>query len=193
MATEHVAALVFDGFADWEPAFALTGIRRWGQIPVITYGYSTDPVTSMGGLRVLPDRLASDLVVSEARLLLIPGGDAWLSEYPQALVQSLVRSFAAASVPVAAICSATVALARAGLFADRLHTSNGASFLSEHAPQYREPSLYRDALAVRDRGVISASGLGAVEFAREIFAQLGVLQGSDLELFERMYRRGEAS
>ena len=39
-----VALLVFDGFADWEPAFALTGLRRWGGKTVATAGF---PMRSM--------------------------------------------------------------------------------------------------------------------------------------------------
>lgn len=193
MTDTHVGILVFDGFADWEPAFALAGVRRWGSLSVVTYGYSTQTVTSMGGLRVLPDRSITEVVVSQTRIFLLPGGDAWLTEYPQPLLHSLLQALIAGAVPVAGICAATIALARAGLFANRAHTSNGASFISEHASGYRDPSLYRNALAVRDRSVISASGLGAVEFAREIFAELGILNETDLRLYERMYRQGEPS
>lgn len=192
MTDTHVAILVFDGFADWEPAFALAGVRRWSKVPVMAYGYSTHAVTSMGGLRVLPDHSIADIAVSQTRLFILPGGDAWLTEYPQPLVHSLLGALFAGAVPVAGICSATVALARAGLFANRAHTSNGFQFISEHAPGYHDPSLYQGALAVRDRGVISASGLGAVEFAREIFAELGIFGEEDLRLYERMYRNGIA-
>jgi putative intracellular protease/amidase len=193
MTDTHVAILVFDGFADWEPAYVLTGLRRWGHLPVITYGYSKHVVTSMGGLHVLPDRSIAEIVASETRLLLLPGGDAWLTKYPRRLVHPILQALVGAAVPVAGICAGTVALARAGLFTDRAHTSNGASFLLEHASGYRDPGLYRNVLAVRDRGVISASGLGAVEFAREVFAELGILSEADLQLYERMYRHGEAS
>ena len=43
------------------------------------------------------------------------------------------------------------------------------------APGYSEAAHYVDAPAVRDRGLITASGLGDVEFARELFEELGVL------------------
>ena len=91
-ASGAVAVLVFDGFADWEPAFALTGLRQWARVPVTTVGYDTQPILSMGGLRVLPD----------------------------------------------------------------------------------------------------ITGLGAVEFAKEIFAELGVFGDTDLRLFEEMYRHGRS-
>ncbi len=192
MADAHVAVLVFDDFADWEPAFALTGLRRWGHLSVVSYGYSRQTVTSMGGLRVIPDGLLSEVQVSQTRLFILPGGNAWLSDYPEASLHPLLRALADSDVPVAGICAATVALARAGLFTDRAHTSNSASFLSAHAAGYRDPGLYREALAVRDRGVISASGLGAVEFACEIFAELAIFNDADLRLYERRYRHGEA-
>lgn len=185
-----VAVLVFDGFADWEPAFALTGLRRWGGIPVTTVSYRTHPVTSMGGLRVLPDRALAELAPEDTRLFLLPGGDAWLETEPPAELRSLLLALEAHRVPIAGICAATTALARIGLFRDRHHTSNGKAFLNQHSPGYETPGLYVEALAVRDRGVISASGLGAVEFAKEIFAELGVFGEADLQLYEDMYRYG---
>src|SRR5690606_5090886 len=61
--TDMIAHLfVFDGFADWEPAFAVAGIQdprfqsepgRW-QVKTVAMNPST-PVRSMGGLSVLPD------------------------------------------------------------------------------------------------------------------------------------------
>jgi putative intracellular protease/amidase len=187
-----VAVLVFDGFADWEPAFALTGLRRWGGKTVTTVGYDLEAVTSMGGLRVVPERVLADLTPSETELLILPGGDAWAVEYPAAVLDPVLGRLHAARVPIAAICGATIAAARAGLFRGRRHTSNGRSFLKQHAPGYGDTAAYVDALAVTDDGVISASGLGAIEFAREIFATLGVLSVDDRRRYVEMYREGRS-
>ncbi len=188
--TSQVAVLVFDGFADWEPAFALTGLRRWGNLPVTTVGYGTGPVTSMGGIRVLPDLPLTDLRLDLTLLFLMPGGDAWLEATPPDPLPNILGALEGSGVPIAAICAATTALARVGLFRDRRHTSNGKAFLNRHAPGYETTALYVDELAVRDRGVISANGLGAVELAREIFAELGIFGEADLRLYEEMYRHG---
>jgi putative intracellular protease/amidase len=185
-----IALLVFDGFADWEPAFALTGLRRWGRREVVTVGYNETPVTSMGGLRLMPDRALRDLSVDDTQLLILPGGDQWLEDYPRQEIDRLLRSFESHGVTIAGICAGTTALARAGLFHGRRHTSNGKAFLLKHVPGYETQDLYVETLAARDHGVISASGLGAVEFAREIFAELGVLGEDDLRLYEQMYRYG---
>lgn len=185
-----IALLVFDGFADWEPAYALTGLRRWGKREVVTYGYDKRLVTSMGGLHVMPDRELQDLNVDDTEMLIMPGGDTWLESYPQPEIDQVLTTFEARRVPIASICAATTALAKAGLFRTRSHTSNGKEFLLKHSPNYETPSLYVDTLAIRDKGVVSANGLGAIEFAREIFVELGVLGEADLQLFEEMYRHG---
>ena len=187
MTSPSTAVLVFEGFADWEPSYALTGLRRWGKRSVTTYGYDLSPVTSMGGLRVMPDRVLEDLDAPE--LLLLPGGEMWEQGYPADSLDPMLRHLAANSIPIAGICAATVALARAGLFRDRRHTSNGRDFLSHYAPDYETPAMYVDAsLAVADRGIISASGLGAVEFAAEIFTTLRALPDEAIAQFRAMYR-----
>ncbi len=185
-----VAILVFEGFADWEPAFALTGLRRWGGRTVITAGYDLRPVLSMGGLRVVPDQALADLSPQDTELLILPGGDVWEAGYPADVLDPVLGRMRAAGVPVAAICGATIAAARAGLFRGRRHTSNGRAYLQQHAPGSGDDSAYSDVLAVTDDGVISASGLGAVEFAAEIFAQLGVFGADEIRQFTEMYRRG---
>lgn len=185
-----VAMLVFDGFADWEPAFALTGLRRWGGRTVVTAGYDLQPVMSMGGLRIVPDQTLADLSPQEIELLILPGGDVWEAGYPADVLDPVLARMLAAHVPVAAICGATIAAARAGLFRGRRHTSNSRTYLEQHAPGSGEDKAYADVLAVTDDGVISASGLGAVEFAAEIFAQLGVFGADEIRQYMEMYRRG---
>jgi putative intracellular protease/amidase len=188
-----VHVLIFDGFADWEPSYALAELRRSGGQEVISVGFTGDEVTSMGGLRVRPDRALADVRASEVRLLILPGGDMWEREdaYPRAQLEALIGDLLAAERPVAAICGATVAMARAGLLDDRRHTSNMPSYLAEQVPSYRGAAYYESTLAVNDRGVITASGLGPVEFAREVFAELGVFSESDRALWYEMFKHGK--
>ena len=188
-----VYVVVFDGFADWEPSYALAELRRSGHHEVVSVGFTGDEVTSMGGLRVRPDRALADVRAEDVRLLILPGGDMWEREdaYPRAELEALVCELLAAERPVAAICGATVAMARARLLDDRRHTSNMPNYLSETVPAYRGSALYEPSLVVRDRGLITASGLGAVDFAREIFAELGVFSASDQSLWYDMFKHGK--
>ena len=138
----------------------------------------------------MPDRLLRNLTVDDTELLILPGGDQWLGSYPRREVDEVLTTFEARGIPIAGICAATIALARAGLFRGRRHTSNGKAFLLKNAPGYETPDSDVDTLAIQDRGVISANGFGAVEFAREIFAELGVFNEADLKIYEEMYRHG---
>jgi putative intracellular protease/amidase len=189
----QVHVLVFDGFADWEPAHALAELRRWGHHEVVAVGFGPQPITSMGGLRVLPDRTLGDVQGDEVRVLIIPGGDLWEREdaYPRGEFEGLLARVMAAGRPIAAICGATVALARAALLDERRHTSNAPSYLAETVPAYRGAAWYEPALAVRDRGIITASGLGAVDFAREVFAELGLFGADDAALWFDMFKHGK--
>lgn len=190
MTSPAVHVLVFEGFADWEPAHALAELRRWGKKSVVVLGFEPDPVTSMGGLRIVPDRKLSDVRPSEVEILILPGGDFWESTYPQAELNRILVDLVAADVPIAAICAGTLAVARAGLLDDRRHTSNGPGYIAGRVPQYSGSALYEAVPAVTDRGVITASGLAPVDFARQIFKQLRVFSAVDEELWFDMFKHG---
>jgi len=192
--TRAVHVVVFDGFADWEPAHALAELRRWGKRVVRTVGFTSAPVVSMGGLRVSPDISLDAVAVTDVELLLLPGGDMWeQAHYPRERLDALLEGLVAAEIPVAAICAGTLALARAGVLDARRHTSNGTDYLSAHVRDYAGASYYVDRPAVRDRHVITASGLAPVDFAREVFAELRIFNATDEELWYTMFKEGRLS
>ncbi|HKC81315.1 MAG TPA: type 1 glutamine amidotransferase family protein [Gemmatimonadaceae bacterium] len=190
MTKQAVHVLVFDGFADWEPAHALAELRRSGKRSVVAVGFDAKPVTSMGGLRVVPDKKLRDVRAAEVEMLIIPGGDLWEGSYPEADLNGVLTDLVSAKVPVAAICGATLAVARAGLLNDRRHTSNTPGYIAGHVPPYYGAAFYEPVPAVNDKGVITASGLAPIEFAREIFKQLRVFSPADEDLWFDMFKHG---
>jgi len=190
--SKSVHVLVFDGFADWEPAHALAELRRWGKRSIRTVGFGRAPVVSMGGLEITPQVELAAVRPDDVELLILPGGDLWESgEYPRQELEELIVAVLAADTPVAAICAATLALGRAGVLDDRRHTSNMRTYLSERAEGYRGADLYVEELAVRDRHVVTASGLGDVDFARAIFAELELFSAADEQLWFDMFKHGK--
>lgn len=188
MPEKGVYLFVFDGFADWEPAHAVAELRRHGKYRVETVGLSREPVVSMGGLRVLPSRTVSEVDPSDVACLILPGGDRWEQVPMEKEIEKLLKRLDERQVPIAAICGATVGIARTGLLRGRRHTSNGLNYLQTHVSDYADAKSYVDVPAVRDRGLITASGLGDVEFARELFEELGVLSASDRALWAQIFR-----
>ena len=190
MPTKAVYLLVVPGFADWEPAHAVAELRRHGQYRVEVVGLSTEPVESMGGLSVVPTTTVARVDLADVAVFILPGGDRWEQHPLEPELGRLLAELDRRAVPIAAICAATVAITRAGLLHGRRHTSNGLNYLSEQVPDYTEASSYMDAPAVRDRGLITASGLADVEFANEIMAELGVLTPDDRSLWTKLFRGG---
>lgn len=193
MPERAVYLLVVEGFADWEPAHAVAVLRRHGHYRVESVGLSRAPVQSMGGISVLPSTTVTDVDAAGVAAFILPGGDRWENSPVEPDVEELLKRLDAHQVPIAAICAATVAISRLGLLRGRRHTSNGLAYLRSHVPGYAEAENYVDAPAVRDRGLITASGLGDVEFARELFEELGVLSAEDRAVWATIFRSARVS
>ena len=188
MPHKAIYLLAVEGFADWEPAHAVAELRRHGQYRVEVVGLTSAPVQSMGGLRVLPSTTVSEVDPSDVAAFILPGGDRWENAPVEPPLGELLNNLDEKGVPIAAICGATVAISRLGLLRGRRHTSNGLEYLRSQVPGYAESANYVDVPAVRDRGLITASGLGDVEFARELFEELNVLSADDRAAWATIFR-----
>jgi putative intracellular protease/amidase len=183
----HLA--VYDTFADWETGHATAHLARAG-FPVRTVGPTTDEVRSLGGLRVRPDLALAELRPEDAALLVLPGADLWDAGDDLAPFARAARAFLDAGVPVAAICGATLGLAREGLLDDRDHTSAVSFYLA--ASGYAGGERYVEADAVTDRGLVTAGPTEPVAFAREVLALLGVYEGEVLDAWYRLFHDSDA-
>jgi hypothetical protein len=85
-----------------------------------------------------------------------------------------------------------LALAFAGLLDTRRHTGSYAGHIETYVPDYAGGAHYAaDALAVSEDRVITASGVGHVEFAREVIGALGLYDERDREIWYRLFKHGE--
>lgn len=188
--TETVHVAVFDTYADWEIGYATAHIRRpsWQRAPgrydIRTVGATRAPITTMGGLRIVPDLALAELEPADSALLILAGGDRWDTD-EMAGFRELARRFVEADVPVAAICGATYGLALAGVLDDRPHTSNAAEFLQLSG--YAGAALYRDEPVERDGSLITATSVAPAHFARAIFELLGLYEPAVAASWFKLY------
>jgi putative intracellular protease/amidase len=125
--------LIFDGMADWETARALCAINSSGKFDVVATGLTERPVVSMGGLTVEPNTTISDVDPEGTGILILPGGEMWERKSNERVI-ALIHRLHQEKVPVAAICGATLEIARAGLTLGLRHTSNSRDSLRENVP-----------------------------------------------------------
>ncbi len=189
MAGGTAYVFVFDGFADWEPASALAELRRTFGFSVKTFALATNTIVSMGGLKVTPDLRWEEVRPELPDILVLPGGDMWMGGEIEKITR-LIEAFHQASLPVAAICAATLSLAHAGLLNHYRHTSNGDGFIAKYVPAYRGHDLYEKVPAVKDRNVITANGLAPFAFAAQIFRAIAPDRANDIATYEALYSRG---
>ena len=181
---------VFEGFADWEAALALCEIRRPGDYRLRTVGIDRRPVRSMGGLTVLPDISLDEIDIDGAVLMILPGGTAWERGEIEP-ISAVVRSLHDNGVTIGALCSGVLALAYAGLLDTRRHAGNYAGHIETYVPDYAGSAHYdADSFAITHDGLITAAGVGGVEFAREVIRALDLYDERDTAMWYRLFKHG---
>lgn len=188
---------VYNTLADWEVGYAIAHIRSDayqhspGRHRIVTVAESLEPVTTAGGMRILPDMTLAELDPADSAMLILPGAAAWNEPGGNAAFAQAAAAFLQAGVPVAAICGATLGLAREGLLDERDHTSGAAGYLA--ASGYAGRAHYRETAAVTDRNLITAGPTAPVEFAREVLALLGVYTPEVLDAWYRLFAHSDPS
>ncbi len=194
MKTQYIHLYVLDTLSDWEIGYASTGInnpafqKAPGHFAIKTVGLTQAPVTTMGGLRILPDLALAEVNPADSAMLILPGAITWDHGLHTEAVQK-AKDFLAAGKPVAAICGATGALARAGLLDHIRHTSNAKEYLQ--ATGYAGAALDQESPAATDGGVITAAGTAPLEFAYHIFKTLDLFTPDTLEAWFGFFKTGD--
>jgi len=190
---------VFDTMADWEPGYVMAELHSGRffkdnslRFEVKTVSLTRDPITTMGGLKILPDLTISSVTTRDAALLLLPGGDTWLEALHDPVFPR-VSEFLQGGIPVAAICGATMGLAAHGFLDNRRHTSNDLDYLKVICPAYKGGSFYLRQPVVSDGNLITASGTAALEFARAILSRLEVFSPETLEAWYKLHQTHESA
>lgn len=183
---KYIYTYVLNTMADWEAGLAVAELNtqrffeKRQDFHVKTFALTTEPVTTMGGITILPDFPISEVKSADAVLMILPGAEDWEKpEHEQVL--KLAKDFLASEIPVAAICGATEAMARFGMLNNVEHTSNGLEFLKMTCPGYTGEHLYKDQTAVTAGNLITAGSSSSVAFAYHILQKLEAMKPDKLE------------
>ena len=193
--TKKVLFLLLDEYTDWEGAFLSTALHV-GVVPggEIKYrGYTVAPtlnaVCSIGGFRTLPDYSFENMPKDYAALVLI-GGNRWDS--PEAeLVAPLVEEALNKGRIVGAICNGVSFLCSHGFLNNVKHTGNGLDQLKQWGGEnYRNTEGYMEEKAISDRKIVTANGIGHLEFTREMLLLLEATTPEKIDAWYDFFKHG---
>ena len=183
---KEVLFVLLNEFADWEVAF-LTPCLNQGVMPgspveyvVKTISFSKEPITSIGGFKVIPDYDFSSRPKDYAALILV-GGNEWFTD-EASFVNLLVKEAITEKKIVAGICNGSIYLGMQGVLNNVKHTSNGLTILKQYSKEaYTGDKYYVQGTVVRDGNIITANGTQYLEFAKEILIALSADSPSRIE------------
>ena len=198
MKTKKAYIYVFDTMSDWEVGY-LTAELNTGRyfkkglepLKVISVGIDKNPITTMGGLKIIPEISIDECNLHSEDVLILPGGETWTSVIHEPILEKSKEALKKGTV-VAAICGATIGLAKKGLLDSSYHTSNDLEYLKMIVPNYFGKKYYKREVAVNDKNLVTASGIAPLEFTVEVLRLLDVFKPEVLNLWLNLYKTHEA-
>ncbi|WP_026888865.1 type 1 glutamine amidotransferase family protein [Clostridium beijerinckii] len=189
---------VFDTMADWEICYLIAEINsgryyKKGLMPlkVVTVGITKTPITTMGGLTILPEIELEECSIEDTAALILPGGNTWTEEIHAPIIR-MAEKHLEKGIVVGAICGATIGLAMRGVLDKRYHTSNDLGYFKMVCPNYDGEMYYKQECVVTDGSLITASGIAPLEFALHILKVLDVFSPQTLDSWYNLYRTQES-
>lgn len=149
-----------------------------------------EPVTAIGGFRILPDYSLENLPDDYAALILI-GGYGWLNPVVANEVVPIVSKALHDGKIVGAICNGASFMAKHGFLSGVKHTGNGLEQLKLWgAEDYSNSEGYIHAQAVSDGKIVTANGSGVLEFTKELLLLLENDTPDRVEMYYQFNKQG---
>lgn len=186
---KKIFVFLFNGFSDWEISFLTPELTKSEKFDLIYFSKDGNTVSSMGGLKIIPDTSLNHINVDDIDMLILPGGTAWEKGENTELDQ-ITKSVFEKGKQIAAICAATTYLGQLQILNYLKHTSNDLNYLKSIALQYTGDQNYLNSPAVADKNVITANGISPIEFAREVFKMLELFNETDIEKWFQLFKNG---
>ena len=192
---QKVLFVLLNEYTDWEGAFLSTalhvGVIPGGEIKyeVHTVAPTLDTIRSIGGFRTLSDYSFDNMPKDYAALVLI-GGKSWDSSEAE-LVAPLVQEALDNGKIVGAICNGASFLCSHGFLNNVKHTGNGLDQLKKWGGEkYTNEAGYVETQAVSDKNIVTANGVGHLEFTREMLLLLKANTTENIASWYDFYKNG---
>ena len=148
-----------------------------------------EPVTAIGGFKVVPDYSFDNIPKEYAALVLI-GGYGWLTPVADK-VAPIVREALDKGIIVGAICNGASFMAKHGFLNNVKHTGNGIDQLRMWGGEsYANSEGYIHEQAVSDGRIATANGSGVLEFTKKMLLLLENDTPDRIEMYYQFNKQG---
>ena len=190
--TKEVLILLTDNWADWYVGQVMAQIGFANDYVAKTISIDGKPKASIGGLKAEIDySIENYQSLDNLAMIVLIGGGSWRNNRYDEIAE-FVRKASSNNIPVAAICGATVFLAKHGFLNNVKHTSNGLDFFKERLKDeeaYTGWEHFTFSQAINDGGFITANETATLEFAREIMLVLAEDDDGFIEFINAWYEK----
>jgi len=191
----EILVFISNRYADWELGFVCAELNRSEKnFKISTVALTTETITSMGGLKVIPDYSIENFLKQnnhEIEMLLLCGGYVWGEfDYKLPEVVKMVDICNENKVLISAICDATTFLAYNKYLDKVKHTGNSLEFIMSSCPNYTGKDYYLEKQCVASDYFITANGTATLEFAKEIMNRLKVKPDKEIEQWYTFNKNG---
>ncbi|MCL2415913.1 MAG: DJ-1/PfpI family protein [Defluviitaleaceae bacterium] len=192
---KEVLLFLTDQWADWEASHAIVGINFAEEYTVKTIGIDKQPKVSIGGMRAEIDYSVSDYRnFDNLAMIILVGSFSWAqNRYDE--IADFVRKVNKNGVTVAAICGATIFLAKHGFLNNIKHTGDESEYFEEmleNEKEYKGQEYFSVTQVINDGGFITANETAALEFACEIFRTLKTDTDEEINSWYEKFKHGLA-
>ncbi|MGB8956477.1 MAG: DJ-1/PfpI family protein [Tumebacillaceae bacterium] len=175
---KKVLFFLYEKSAEFEIAVLATALN--GQADVVTCTLTREPITSVGGMKMVGHLTVDEVNPQDFDALVIPGGVCHPLLGEQELLE-MIRGFHAQGKVIGAICAGPSFLAAAGV----LDGVKFATSLEKHNLEYLDVISWDNVQPERvytDGNIVTATGSSYVDFAEAVLRALGV-EDHDVEYF----------
>ena len=176
--------IIYPNFSIYEVVGLTSTLALSFGIEIDYVGSDRNVIRSEDGLACQPTRTLDKVVIEDYSCVILPGMINIASALHDEKLISFLRSLNQQEILIAAISSAPILLAKAGLLKDTKFTGGIWQNFFDYF-EFLPPENFKAKAVLQDKNIITAVGFAHQEFARKVLLSLGLVGNADNYFKER--------
>ena len=175
---KKVLCIIYPNFSLYEVVCLTSTLALSFGIEIDYVGSDRGIITSEDGLACQPTRTLDEVVIEDYSCVLLPGMINIASALHDEKLISFLRNLNQQEILIAAISSAPILLAKAGLLKDTKFTGGIWQNFFDYL-EFLPRENFKAKAVLQDKNIITAIGFAHQEFARKVILSLGLIENTD--------------